>query len=43
MTPTEAFAWTFIFLGMTVGIVTWIIVMAALFFEAKRNNNKRKN
>lgn len=43
MTPTEAFGWTFIYLGMAVGVMTWFIVLAAIFYEAKRNNNDRKS
>ena len=39
MTPTEAFAWTFIYLGMAAGAITWIIVVAATFYDL---NNKDK-
>ena len=39
MTLTEAFAWTFIYLGMAVGAMTWIIVVASTFYDL---NNKDK-
>lgn len=39
MTLTEAFAWTFIYMGMAVGIMTVCIVWAAVIFDC---NNKDK-
>ena len=33
MTFAEAFAWTFIYMGMAVGAMTVLIVLAAMFYD----------
>ena len=40
MTPTEAFGWTCIYLGMLVGVITWVVVVAATFYDLKNKDKK---
>jgi|LakMenE18May11ns_1017448.scaffolds.fasta_scaffold9918918_2 hypothetical protein len=36
----EAFGWTFIYLGMIVGVATWYIVLFSIFQEFKNKDKK---